>query len=163
MALSDYRHFLELADSQFETVQAEYASQFQCGKGCHSCCLPNLTVSSIERNNIKDFLLSNPALLIALETQTSSQNNCTFLDPEGLCQIYSVRPFVCRSHGAPIAVSEGEHFLVDVCQLNFKEQDIVELSPEHFFVLDEWNSCLRSYGGGEDERYPLTPKGILGK
>ena len=159
MSLQTYRLFLEQADSQFERVHTAHESQFQCRAGCHSCCQAGLTVSAIERENIRAYLLAHPALMVQLASEKGAQTGCAFLDTEGRCRIYATRPFVCRSHGAPIAIAEEDYYRIDVCELNFKTLDIAELPPEDFFILDEWNSCLGSYGSVE--RYPLTPNGIL--
>ena len=159
MSLQSYREFLNQADSHFEHVQRRFQAQFKCRSGCDDCCQTGLTVSSIERDNIRDFLLSRPALLTQIRHSVPDRSKCEFLSSDGACQIYPVRPFVCRSHGAPIAIAEDGYYRIDVCALNFQSHDIETLPPEDFFILDEWNACLTSYGSAA--RYPLTPSGIV--
>ena len=82
--------------------------------------------------------------MVQLSDAAQEGSGCAFLDAEGRCQIYAARPFICRSHGAPIAIAEEDYYRIDVCELNFKTLDIAALPPEDFFILDEWNSCLGS-------------------
>ncbi|MEC8382548.1 MAG: YkgJ family cysteine cluster protein [Myxococcota bacterium] len=159
MSLQNYRTFLNQADTHFEQVKHKFRSQFKCANGCHACCQSGLTVSSIERENIKAFLLANPVVLTQVRSSKAIEDKCEFLGEDGACLIYSARPFVCRSHGAPIAIAEEDYYRIDVCDLNFQSLDIADLPPEEFFLLDDWNLCLSSYGSAI--RFPLTPSGIL--
>ena len=59
------------------------------------------------------------------------------LDKDGKCVIYPVRPFICRSHGAPFAIAREEYYQIDACALNFTANSIEELGPEDFFLLDD--------------------------
>ena len=159
MSQQNYRLFLEQADGHFNRVQDNYAQHMSCRSGCSSCCQSGLSVSEVERDNIRDYLLSHPSLRLQLESTPATTGKCAFLDSDGRCQIYPARPFICRSHGAPIAIAEVDHYRIDVCELNFTALPIEELPPDDFFILDEWNNCLSSYGSSK--RFLLSPKGIL--
>ena len=64
---------------------------------------------------------------------------------DGACTIYPVRPFICRSHGAPIAIAREDHFPLVAAE--FYRQSIEEWDPE-FFILDDWNDQL--FGSSDD-------------
>lgn len=159
-----YTHQLRQAELHFSDIQRDHPTSFACRNGCHACCEPDLTVLPIEANNIRSFLEANPDIQTQLvEIQRSNPHNgtrCAMLNAEGACTIYPVRPFICRSHGAPIAIAREEYFQIDVCPLNFTDNPIEELGPENFFILDDWNDQL--FGSSTDfERIPLTLSGLL--
>ena len=164
MKTTTYKQFLQQADTHFSKIQRQNPLSFRCGLGCHKCCIPDLTVLTLEASSIVQYLLERPDLIEQLRTLEEADphkgTRCTFLTTEGACGIYPVRPFICRSHGAPIAFAQGDHYLADVCQLNFTETPIETLGPEDFFVLDEWNEELLSHTTSE-ERIPLRLSNLL--
>ena len=155
-----YRKFIIEAENHFTSIQNNHPSSFQCKQGCTQCCETGLTTLPIEAQNIEEYLQSNPSLIEELRNHIVLPNKCDFLSNEGNCYIYSVRPFICRSHGAPIAIAEEEYFHIDVCPLNFTENPIEELPPEDFFILDAWNDVLLNFNAEsahtQTERRPLT-------
>ena len=164
MNTTSYRQFLQKADQHFSEIKQRNPLSFRCGLGCHKCCIPDLTVLTLEASSIVQYLLERPDLiemLRALEQEDPHQGTrCAFLTKEGECGIYPVRPFICRSHGAPIAIAQEEHYLADVCELNFTEHPIETLGPEDFFILDEWNEELL-YHTESEERIPLRLSNLL--
>ena len=164
MSLEWYRKLLQDADHHFSVIRQQNRGAFQCRTGCHSCCEPGLTVLKIEAYNIVEYLLENPE--IAQQAQQLEDEDpykgsrCSFLDAQGGCLIYSVRPFVCRSHGAPIAIEREEYYQIDVCPLNFQNSPIEHLGPQHFFVLSDWNERLVD-SSPDDERLELRISALL--
>jgi len=154
MKLTEYQEFLEYADKYFRQIRAKHSSSFQCRKGCTGCCEPDLSVLTIEATNITRYLLAHPELIVELERLEAEDphhgSRCSFLKRDGGCGIYPVRPFVCRSHGAPIAIAREEYYQIDVCPLNFLNNPIEELEQEDFFILDQWNEELLAYHNSED-------------
>jgi Fe-S-cluster containining protein len=148
----NYKNLLDKIDSQFSKIYENYNSDFQCAKSCHQCCLPKLTVSSVEREYIRQHLLNQPSVVDKLqvleETDVYEGERCKFLDEKGMCSIYEARPSVCRSHGAPLWFKlpgsdfDDEDYEQDVCFLNFKETDLKTLPPEAFINIDTLNSIL---------------------
>ena len=94
------------------------------------------------------------------EDDPHNGSRCAFLTKDGGCGIYPVRPFVCRSHGAPIAIAREEYYQIDVCPLNFSNNPIEELDQEDFFILDQWNEELLSYHDSE-ERHSLRLSSLI--
>ncbi|MDQ3233069.1 MAG: YkgJ family cysteine cluster protein, partial [Pseudobdellovibrionaceae bacterium] len=103
MSSSRYLDLVAKVDAKAEEFQQRYANQLQCRKGCSSCCLPGLTVFAVERNSIRDWLLQRPELAEKLQKQPEKAGACRFLDAEGSCQIYPVRPIICRTQGLPLS------------------------------------------------------------
>lgn len=161
---SQYRSLLNHADQHFHDIQAAHPTSFACCNGCHACCEPDLTVLPIEAANIRRFIQENPSvqqkLQIIQQTDPHHGTRCAMLDADGACSIYPVRPFICRSHGAPIAIAREDYFQIDVCPLNFTQNPIEELGPENFFILDDWNDQLLSTDT-LGTRVPLTLEGII--
>jgi len=110
-------------------------------------------VLTIEAANITEYLMNNPDQIKELqeleEEDPHHGSRCSFLKKDGECGIYPVRPFVCRSHGAPIAIAREEYYQIDVCPLNFLNNPIESLGPEDFFLLDQWNEDLLSFHESE--------------
>ena len=153
-----YKKLVQHADEQFERIVASHPTSFTCKQGCHACCEPGLTVLRVEARNIAQFIQQHPKTRKQLEQIQDNDphdgTRCSMLDKDGKCVIYPVRPFICRSHGAPIAIAREEYYQIDVCPLNFTDNPIEELGPEDFFILDDWNNLLCSLNDSET-RVPL--------
>lgn len=171
-ALTQYRALLAKVDTLFAEIRGRHPGDFSCRLGCHSCCKPGLTVNSLEAENIRQGL--SPALaekMRLLEATDAYQGlRCAFLESDGACGIYSLRPLVCRSHGLPLQFkdfgeADGEAIFRDVCYLNFQNHEIADLPDQDVLNLDTLNTILamlnRLHGGGE-LRHELTVSGILG-
>lgn len=172
-ALTQYRALLEKVDRLFAEIRGRHPAEFSCRLNCHSCCKPGLTVNSLEAKNIREGL--SPALaakMRALEATDAYQGlRCTFLEADGACGIYSLRPLVCRSHGLPlqfkdIGEAEGEEAIFrDVCYLNFQNFEIANLPDQDVLNLDTLNTILamlNRLNGSQEIRHELTVSGILG-
>ena len=143
---NSYRNFLEHAEEHFNEISELNPGSFSCKEGCHACCEADLTVLEVEANNIRAYLNEHPEVVKQLQeieqTDPHQGTRCKMLNAQGKCSIYPVRPFICRSHGAPIAIAQEDYFQIDVCPLNFTDNPIEELGPENFFILDDWNEVL---------------------
>ncbi len=164
--IAEYRAFLIKVDVKFGDIQNRNQTQMQCGSGCHQCCLPQLTVFEIERENIRQHLEQNPELVQKLR-QLAKNNphqgqRCQFLEANGNCAVYEVRPLVCRSHGAPLYFKEGvpAKARLDVCELNFRGlKSLGDLTNSDFINLDLINQVLALLNQKCDptgQRYPLN-------
>ncbi|HEY8280416.1 MAG TPA: YkgJ family cysteine cluster protein [Bdellovibrionota bacterium] len=164
MDLSQYRELCARLDSKFSEIHGRYSSQFACRNGCHSCCKPGIKVNRLEKEALKQFLLSHPSVRNEIEA-TERENphggkRCNFLSVSGACLVYEARPLVCRSHGAPLQMRplevEDENTRVrDVCPLNFKELDIAKLPAEAVLNMDTVYTLLalllkRTFPGDEN-------------
>ncbi len=156
-------------DTLFESIQEKHSKDFQCRSGCHSCCKPRITVNALEAEWLKRKLQEYPdekkeALLKNERSNPFSGKRCLFLQKEGSCGIYELRPLVCRSHGAPLQWKEDENTYRDVCPLNFTGENIGELSPNDVMNLDTINallSLLLQQSKLGEQRTELKPSSFL--
>ena len=141
-----YQTLRDKVDQQFDHIYNKYPNAFQCGKQCHACCQPDLSISQLEADGIKLYLHTQPHLveqLKQLQQKNPHKNQrCEFLDKSGLCSIYPVRPLICRSHGAPILVQiDKKKEALDCCPLNF-EEGLQDLQPGDWIHLETLNTML---------------------
>lgn len=163
-SITQYLELRAKLDAKFAEIQTKHAAEFQCAKGCHECCKPGLTVNPLEAEVLKRHLQQNP-----ISHESYNKSRCNFLDKQGACSVYEVRPLVCRSHGAPLQFrdpnsqkpDEAMRFR-DVCPLNFKDQDIGKLQADDVLNLDTLNTLLallaqQAFGKERaQERIPLA-------
>ena len=168
-APSRYQELLAKVDAKSEEFQQIYAEQLHCRKGCSSCCLPGLSVFSVERQAIKSWLESKPALLEQLQHESLADQggSCAFLDKEGSCRIYPVRPIICRTQGLPLSFKRAERTQRDVCPLNFEGIDLHTLAVDGVLNLDLLNTLLvlvDQVEGGDaaGQRFGLNASAIIG-
>lgn len=163
-ALKNYKQLTDKVDAKFDEIFNKHKDQFSCTKGCYSCCKPDLSVSQIEALNIREHIKNN---LVDLSLDKGIPGYCEFLSEKGECLIYEARPVICRSHGAPVAYKD--EFKIqqkDVCELNFKELPIQDLSDQDFFNLDTVNvllAVMNQVAGFDDQRIPLVRTRFLDK
>jgi len=130
--LDDYRRFVDRVDDHAERVADAWSHRLACRAGCAGCCQRTLSVSPVEAASIRRWIDEHglaadsggpPAYVSPLTiVEPEADQACAMLDSAGQCRIYPVRPVICRTHGLPVAVSDGEggrHG--DTCPLNFTE------------------------------------------
>jgi hypothetical protein len=98
-----------------------------------------LTITSVEARAIRDEVAGWPedrrAALVAAAAAAPAER-CAALDPTGRCLIYAARPFVCRSHGAPIRLqAERRDRSLPVIQSCFR--NFTHTQPDPDCVLDQ--------------------------
>ena len=168
----DFKNYLDLikkVDDKFDQIYSAEKQSFSCKKGCHACCLPDLSVSKIEKEFVKDFLNQNEEKVAQLrEIESSNPHNnarCSFLSACGECVIYPVRPLICRSHGAPILIPEKNNE-IDVCPLNFRDKDPQALDGELKINIKIVNTILAlinitAFPDSNEQRFELKVDQIL--
>jgi hypothetical protein len=97
----------ELYERYEETVEP-FKRQAVCRRGCTSCCtvVGNVDVVTLEGLIIRERIEGmSPDIRAGIEKRLTEnkmryeqrlQSDCAFLDPDGACMIYDVRPFSCR-------------------------------------------------------------------
>ena len=106
--LVHYHQLVARVDSFFERVSSTHASDINCGPGCSDCCHSRFSVTAMEAQVIVQELAGlAPATRERLRQRAEAGDpaRCAALDDQGLCEIFSVRPLICRSHGLPIRCS----------------------------------------------------------
>lgn len=112
---------------------ADAGISLHCKKGCCGCCRDDLSVTQSEAALIKA-RFSN-----VLQEHPHEKGACPFLDQEGACRIYPVRPYICRTHGLPLRWTDedeaGEDYEErDICEHN-NHIDLLSLSREQCWTL----------------------------
>ena len=148
--------------ARFEArVSARYPKALTCHGGCSGCCHVHLSLVSIEFERIARALMTfGPAALAELRVRLERGRDdprCPLLNDQGRCQVYAVRPVICRSHGLPVQV--GEPPSRDVCPLNFSAGPALEeLEAEVVLDVERVNTVLGlidRLAGGHGERIDL--------
>jgi Fe-S-cluster containining protein len=172
MDLADYRKLLKKVDDKFTEIHSRNQQHMQCGKGCHSCCQPGLSVFEVEKEALRTHILATPGLqeeLEQLEQEDPHQGSrCKFLSAAGACSVYEARPVICRSHGTPIWIKHDGHLSKDVCPKNFSGLDLDAVATEDFINIELLNMLLtvinqRFLGaaGASLKRVPLAIKSVM--
>lgn len=166
-----YSQLLQKVDAKFNEIQQRHTRHMKCQRGCHSCCLPGLTISALEAAHIANYLCDHSQLdsqAREVEQQDPFKGTrCSFLNKQGACTIYEARPIVCRSHGVPIRFEdENKQMLADVCPLNFTDKDLIDIDAVDFINIDTLNTILAAISKQFDpsdggKRVPLRRSEIL--
>lgn len=166
-----YIQLLNKVDAKFKEIQERNKQHMQCQQSCHSCCLPGLSVSSLEASHIAKFLRDHTDVdAFAREAEEKNPfhgTRCSFLNEQGACTVYEARPIVCRSHGVPIRFEdEDKQTLLDVCPLNFDNTNLVDIDAADFINIDTLNTILvtiaKQFDGNQaGARVPLRRSEII--
>lgn len=112
-------------DREASAVATKHGARLRCARGCSACCVDELTVFEVEADAIRrahgDLLsdgVPHPA------------GACAFLDDEGACRIYAVRPYVCRTQGLPLRWFGDDGEYRDICPLNEPDGPPITALPE---------------------------------
>lgn len=121
-----YAELTGKVEAFFDRVRGKYASAIQCAAGCSDCCSVRLSVPQVEAEAIDEALAADPAWANALAERAATRpaERCAALGDDGACEIYHMRPLVCRSHGIPIRARRPDNrvrlTVVDACFKNFR-------------------------------------------
>lgn len=142
-------------DRETRALAVVHADRLQCRRGCHDCCVDELTVTQVEAERIRR---AHPELLA-----TGTPNPvgaCAFLDDEGACRVYAERPLVCRVQGLPLRIFfEDEREEIeerrDICPLNLEGGPPLDSLPdEQCWLVGLYElrlATLDERAGGSDE------------
>lgn len=121
-------------DARADALHVRHAARLQCRRGCHACCVEDLTVFEVEALRIRT---RAPAVLGEAPHPPGA---CAFLDATGSCRIYEHRPYVCRTQGLPLrwiddGAPGGPVERRDICPLNEPGPPIEALPAEDCWEL----------------------------
>lgn len=159
-ALAQLARLHGAVDTMVAPLATLHGEQLQCKRGCHACCVDELTVFALEAARIAEH---HAELLESGEPHAAGA--CAFLDAEGGCRIYAERPYVCRTQGLPLRWYEERNAelveLRDICELNLRQDEgataLTELPAAHCFTLGPVEERLRELAeqARAAERIPL--------
>jgi Fe-S-cluster containining protein len=140
--LANYRNLIARIDSLCSGITAALGDQITCSAGCSSCCT-SITIFPVEAAAMREALDALPeeqaAAIKAHVASHADGERCPLLH-QHRCQLYEVRPIICRTHGLPITyTSEGTRFS-DCCPLNLSDGHT--LSGANVVDLDKLNTLL---------------------
>ena len=143
---AEYQNLRAKVDAHFDMIFQKHRAEMRCAEQCHACCAPDLSVTRIEADTIRDYLTLRPDLIRTLadlaDRNPHQGQRCSLLDAEGRCSIYEVRPIICRSHGAPVLIQIDEnHEGIDACGLNFT-QGLDMLDDGDWIHIETLNTML---------------------
>ncbi|HUS28179.1 MAG TPA: YkgJ family cysteine cluster protein [Kofleriaceae bacterium] len=120
--MSRYPELAAKVDGFFARAMERHGDDMRCDTGCSHCCHVRLSVTRVEAEAIRDELSSWPAerrAVLARNIAAALPDRCVALDADGRCLVYASRPIVCRSHGAPIRLTQKSLPIVTSCRENF--------------------------------------------
>lgn len=166
-ALTRYVQLLGQIDAFEARVEAGQGAYLQCGRGCDGCCRTRRTAWAVEVASVRRWLAeAPPALLERLQQRRQDPSvldgdRCVFLNEEGACDVYPVRPVICRTHGPAAQTEEGLVW----CGLNFEGIDaeaVAELVPSTATLdLDRLNTILVLINNLHLAAHPGDPRPAL--
>lgn len=122
-------------DVEARRLEGLHHARMQCRRGCHGCCVDDLSVFDVEAERIRR---TYPHVLG--DEAPHPVGACAMLGPDGGCRIYAARPQVCRTQGLPLRwFAEGpdggivEHR--DICPLNDPGPPIEGLDAEECWLI----------------------------
>ncbi|CAM2009555.1 YkgJ family cysteine cluster protein [Acanthopleuribacter pedis] len=119
-----------------DALYQHHGARLLCKRGCHDCCVDELTVFAVEADRIRDW--AGDQLRGAAP---AAPGRCAFLDGEGACRIYPARPYVCRTQGLPLRwmVEEDWEWVEyrDICPLNEAGPPLETLEEDACWTIGE--------------------------
>lgn len=154
----NYESLLLKLDETLSAIREKAGSAMQCKKGCDGCCRP-ISIFAVEAFFLAGFfqkLSEEEQDFIRSHVENNQDDEfCPFLF-EGACLLYEARPVICRTHGFPLVVTEGEERFLDFCPLNFDGETDLALSLA--MDLETLNKTLSAIQG-----FFMQEGGLLGK
>lgn len=168
---AEYQALVARLDAFDERVQAAQGDGLVCAPGCDGCCRVRRTAWTVEIAAIAQWLaVQAPAVrdrLVArrAEPAVEAGERCLFLHDDGRCDVYPVRPVICRTHGPVVRTAQAPGGYA-WCPLNFTGDDPAQLpgrlDADGVLDLDRVDEVLVLInqrfvdGGGADfDRAPL--------
>lgn len=150
-AFVHYQKLLDDIEILTKTLHNRFTKQITCHLGCTACCYQQLTLSQVEVGFISVAIKKLPLekqkkiklAAQAILENTAQTDACAMLDGLG-CSIYEFRPVICRTHGFPISFQDEEtkESVLDVCPLNFADEENLELNLTDTIDIDRLNLRL---------------------
>ncbi len=167
--LANYHSLVAKVDDLCRGIVERLGEAITCHPGCSSCCLA-ISVFPVEAVAMIEAAGRLPGeVLQQLKrhlTQWTEGEACPLL-ADGRCLLYGARPIICRTHGLPIMLIEGEERRIDVCPRNCQGLD--HLPGEAVLDLERLNTLLaavnalylREFGIRLPERVPISRLGEM--
>jgi len=148
----NYQELVKKVDEFSARIIKKYGENINCGYGCSDCCQQNLNLLPLEYFFLqKGFsLLPEPMKKIVHNRAAQGLGDhtpCLLLD-HGACVLYERRPIICRTHGLPLFITEGDKERRDCCPKNFSSYCLDLLPQTDFLHLERLNTILITINRG---------------
>jgi len=144
--LHNYQRLLNKVDEFNSRIIQRYRKNISCGYGCSDCCQQNLNLLPLEYSFLqKGFaLLPEPMKKIVRKRAAQGLGDHTpcLLLYHGACVLYERRPIICRTHGLPLFIMEGDKERRDCCPKNFTSYRLEVVPQTDFLHLERLNTIL---------------------
>jgi len=122
-------------DDRFAATTAAIGTPIGCRPGCADCCQDDLRVWQVEADAIEAWVRRRAAGATPLVVH--ERGACAFLGADRRCQIFEVRPYVCRSQGAVLAWIDGDDDSERraTCEVHLQGVDLMALPSTAAFEL----------------------------
>ena len=142
----NYQMLLNKVDEFSSRIIQKYRKNISCGYGCNDCCQQNLNLLPLEYFFLREgfALLPEPMKKILRNRAAQGLGDytpCLLLD-HGACVLYERRPIICRTHGLPLFITEGDKERRDCCPKNFTSYCLELLPQADFLHLERLNTIL---------------------
>ena len=142
----NYQKLLNKVDEFSSRIIQKYRKDISCGYGCSDCCQQNLNLLPLEYSFLQEgcALLPEPIKKILRNRAAQGLGDYTpcLLLGHGACVLYERRPIICRSHGLPLFITEGDKERRDCCPKNFTFYRLELLPQTDFLHLERLNTIL---------------------
>jgi len=145
----NYQKLLNKVDEFSSRIIQKYRKNISCGYGCSDCCQQNLNLLPLEYSFLQEGFALLPEPIKKILRNRAAQGlldytpytPCLLLD-HGACVLYERRPIICRTHGLPLFITEGDKERRDCCPKNFTSYCLEFLPQTDFLHLERLNTIL---------------------
>jgi Fe-S-cluster containining protein len=157
-ANDDYLRLLRDVDALFDEAFQAHRSEMECKRGCSQCCV-DPSVAQVEVDRLALDIPALPAerraalrelVTAAIPADGTPPAKCLALGPDGACQIYELRPVVCRYWGMMKLYPKGTSGLrlpmmySRSCWLNYNDRPMRKTEGDDLisFDVEQWDARM---------------------
>ncbi|MEA5114649.1 MAG: YkgJ family cysteine cluster protein [Geobacteraceae bacterium] len=140
--LANYNALVGRVDSLCRDIIRASGNDIACRKGCDSCCR-HFSLFPVEAFNIAcavSALDPDSAGMIRDRAGNLRDGDGCPLLAQCCCMLYEQRPIICRTHGLPIMIRNGDDKKIDFCPKNYRNAESIK--GRYIIDLDTLNDTL---------------------
>lgn len=145
--LDNYNALVDRIDSLCRDIILASGDEIACKPGCDGCCR-HFSVFPVEAYNLARAVASlDPGVAGMIRDRAGNLregDGCPLLHG-GCCMLYEKRPIICRTHGLPILIRDGDGAKIDFCPRNYRNAESIK--GHHLIDLDTLNNTLAALNG----------------
>lgn len=141
--MTKYAALCRKADLLYASISQSFRGRMRCRIGCFRCCTLSsvLPIEAVVLAKAIRHLDSEGKAKIKGQAEQADLPHCSLLLC-GRCSVYSSRPLICRTHGAPLAYIDyaAEAIEISACPVNFATE--FPFDNQQLLYMDELNGEL---------------------